>query len=193
MVDRWILCSEKFSHVLNFFLFSWTLTSTVFDFNLLLNQTSVAINLPPYDNYEEENNIEEMPWLDITRVDCNCNSYPNVSNVAVRTSVVFAASHIRFHSGESRCDSDSNISELDLSEPEPDHPSTADVEETHYAEYFKLKGSTYHEHFQKALKQSKRSLLNKQEVPIQLDIELANAKDENAIVVQAKLEGMWLL
>ena len=163
----------------------------VYDFNLLLNQTSVAINLPPYNDYEEENNIEEMPWLDITRMDCNCNCCPNVSNVAVRTSVVFTASQIRSDSGESTCDSDSNISEHDLSELEPDHPSTAVVEETHYVEYFKLKGSTYHEHFQKALKQSKRSLLNKQEVPIQLVIEPANAKDENAIVVQAELEGMW--
>lgn len=153
-------------------------------------QSSIATNLAPYDDYEGENSIPEMPWLDITLVACNCSRFPSVSNVAVR-SVTLPAS-------QTQSDSSDNTSEHDdLSETEEDIRATVDdagdveVEETQYAEYFKLKGSTYHEHFQNALRQCKRLLLDREEVRVQLVIEPANAKDENAIVVQAELEGMW--
>lgn len=62
---------------------------------------------------------------------------------------------------------------------------------TQYAEYFNLKGTSYHKHFQDALKQCKRLLLNKEEVAVQLFIEPINAKDENAIVVQAEMGHIW--
>ncbi|KAJ7373264.1 hypothetical protein OS493_012853 [Desmophyllum pertusum] len=162
----------------------------IFNFDLMQIQSSIATNLAPYDDYEGENSIPEMPWLDITLVACNCSRFPSVSNVAVR-SVTLPAS-------QTQSDSSDNTSEHDdLSETEEDIGATVDdagdveVEETQYAEYFKLKGSTYHEHFQNALRQCKRLLLDREEVRVQLVIEPANAKDENAIVVQAELEGMW--
>ena len=210
----------------------------IFDFELKLNQSSIAVHLPPYDDYKEDNSIQELPWLDTTRAGCNCSRYPNVQNVGVRGRPVFGTSQT--HSDSSA--SDESDSENDLSDPELDHSSTvagssavaagsssgsaaastagggsvasadsgsavtsaassaggatgADDEGAEelqqYAEYFKIKGSTYHDHFQKALRQSKRMLLNKQEVPVQLIIEPINLKDENAIVVQAEIEGKW--
>ena len=63
--------------------------------------------------------------------------------------------------------------------------------DTLYTEYFKLKGSTYHEHFQSALRRCKTLARNKTEVKLKLVIEPTNKEDENAIIVQAELENMW--
>lgn len=62
---------------------------------------------------------------------------------------------------------------------------------TRATQYFKLKGSTYHDHFQKTLRKCKTLLLDQQEVPVQLVIEPRNREDENAIIVQAELENVW--
>ena len=56
-----------------------------------------------------------------------------------------------------------------------------------------MNGSTYHEHFQNALRKSKRLLLDKEDVPVQLIIEPTNVADENAIIVQSELEHQWHL
>lgn len=160
----------------------------IFDYDMMLNQTSIASNLPPYDYYEDDNNIEEMPWLDITLADCNCSHYPRTSSIAVRNGSGFPATETQSDSSDS-CDG--NTSEHDLSETEGEPANAADEEVTQFTEYFKVKGSTYHDHFQKALRQCKRLLLNKQEIPVQLVIEPANLADENAIIVQAELENMW--
>ncbi|KAL9977484.1 hypothetical protein ACROYT_G014892 [Oculina patagonica] len=160
----------------------------IFEFEILTNQTSVAVSLQPYDDYEEENAIEEMPWLDITLVDCNCSRFPNTTNIAVQNGI---DPHASYDSNES------NSSEGEPSESEDDQTGDAtdsieDNEEiTHYTEYFKVKGSTYHEHFQNALRKSKRLLLDKEDVPVQLIIEPTNVADENAIIVQAELEHKW--
>lgn len=150
------------------------------------------MSLQPYDDYEEENAIVEMPWLDITLVDCNCSRFPNTTNIAVQNGTDPHAS--------GQCDSnESNSSEGEPSEPEDDQTGDAtnsdsieDNEEiTHYTEYFKVKGSTYHEHFQNALRKSKRLLLDKEDVPVQLIIEPTNVADKNAIIVQSELEHQW--
>ena len=88
-----------------------------------------------------------MLWLDIKIVDCNCSRYPNVGNVTVKSSAACSILRIETHSDSS------DSSEQDLSESEEVSQNSAGVEdnETLYAEYFKLKGSTYHDHFQKAL------------------------------------------
>lgn len=153
------------------------------------------MSLQPYDDYEGENNIIEMPWLDITLVDCNCSQFPNKSNIAVQNGTGFHASG----QSDSSDSNDSNASERELSESEDDQTSAAEnpdssenvEEETHYTEYFKVKGSTYHDHFQKALRKCKRLLLDKEDVPVQLLIEPTNVADENAIIVQAELEHQW--
>ena len=136
----------------------------VFDFELMVNQTSIAKNLPPYDDYEKENSIKEMPWLDIELIDCNCSRYPQMRQVALR-----GGSALPAVSQSALSDSCSDTDERDFSDPVDcedlpvDNNAAAEDEEseTLYAEYFKLKGSTYHEHFQKALKQCKQLLITK--------------------------------
>ena len=111
-----------------------------------------------------------MPWLDITPIGCNCSRFPNVANIAVGNGLGFR----------------------DLSEIEEGYTSAPSAtEKTCYTEYFKLKGTTYHDHFQKTLRKCKRLLLHQREVLVQLVIEPTNKADENAIIVQAELENMW--
>ena len=166
----------------------------------MLNQTSIAAPLPPYDDYEEENKLKEMPWLDITLIDCNCRRFPNVANIAVRNGSVFPDSESQSVSSDSGSDSCDDIySSEHLSDIEEDHrsaqassaPDPSVTEDTCYTEYFKLKGSTYHDHFQKTLRKCKTLLLDQKEVPVQLVIEPTNKADENAIIVQAELENVW--
>jgi len=157
----------------------------------MLNQTSIAATLPPYDDYDEDNNMKEMPWLDITLIDCNCSRFPNVANVAVGNGSGFPATDSQYlpsDSGSNTCDNSSSSSEHNLSEIEEDDTSAV-TEETCYTEYFKLKGSTYHDHFQNTLRKCKRLLLDQQEVLVQLVMEPTNKEDENAIIVQAELEN----
>lgn len=96
----------------------------------MLNQTSVAVHLPPYDDYQEENDIKEMPWLDITRADCNCSRYPDVSNVGVQSNSMFVASHTQSDSSDLE-ESDSSPSGNDISDEETnDVPATQEESDT---------------------------------------------------------------
>lgn len=70
-------------------------------------------------------------------------------------------------------------------------PAASDDETAIVAEYFKLKGSTFHAYFQDALKHCRRLTPDEKEIPMQLLIESVNARDENAIVVQVKLDNTW--
>ena len=54
-----------------------------------------------------------------------------------------------------------------------------------------LKGSSYHEHFQSALKICKQKMINKEPVPVQLSFEPVNRRDENAILVHASPDDSW--
>ena len=86
--------------------------------------------------------------------------------------------------------SDSSDSKDDTSNAEPLHsPVVSDEEMGMFMAYFKLKKSTFHSHFQDAFKCCKRLTLDKKEIPMQLLIEPAHAGDENAIVVQVKLDN----
>ena len=60
-----------------------------------------------------------------------------------------------------------------------------------FSETFKLKGSSYHEHFQSALTEVKQKLIKEEIVPVQLHFEPVNRRDENAIVVHACLANRW--
>lgn len=84
---------------------------------MMLNQTSIAATLPPYDDYKEENKIKEMLWLDITLIDCNFGRFPNVANIAVGNGKGFPASESQSVSGDSGSVScgDSYSSEHNLS------------------------------------------------------------------------------
>lgn len=66
-------------------------------------------------------------------------------------------------------------------------PSVKDVL---FTETYTLKGSSFHEHFQSALKLCKEALKKKETVPVKLIFEPVNRRDENAIIVQAGFD-MW--
>ena len=162
----------------------------IFDFEVSDNQTSVSTALRPCDDYEDENSIPEMPWLDIAVADCNCSRYPELSDVAVRPGANIESSRTR--SSDSDSDDSSEYEQEPEEENTPSQTSSTEVEEeTLYTEYFKLKGSTYHEHFQTALRHCKTLTRNKTEIQLKLAIEPTNKEDENAIIVQAELDGMW--
>ena len=63
-------------------------------------------------------------------------------------------------------------------------------EETLFTETFGLKGSSFHEHFQKTLKLCKEQLLSKT-LAIKLHFEPINRRDENAILVLACPGSVW--
>lgn len=63
--------------------------------------------------------------------------------------------------------------------------------ETCYTATFTLKGSSYHKHFRKTLKECKERLVNKKPVPIKLSYEPVNIRDENAILVHACPRNSW--
>ena len=156
----------------------------IFDFDCKENLSRTASNLRPYDVYEGENSIPEMPWLDLQVSSCNCSCYPTKGKIAVKSH-----SAARDYSGES---DSSEFSQEDTSDAEPLHsPAVSDDESAMFTEYFKLKGSTFHAHFQDALKRCKRLTLDKKEIALQLMIKPANARDKNAIVVQVKLDNTW--
>ena len=55
----------------------------------------------------------------------------------------------------------------------------------------KLKGCTFHDHFQIALKECQRKRASKEEIKCRLHFHQINVRDENAIVVQALFDNMW--
>lgn len=63
--------------------------------------------------------------------------------------------------------------------------------ETLFTESFKLKGSSFHEHFQRCLRSCKEKLKNKISVPLKLRFEPTNRRDENAILVLAYPVNSW--
>jgi hypothetical protein len=69
--------------------------------------------------------------------------------------------------------------------------SKCNPEETLFTETFGLKGSSFHEHFQRTLKLCKEQLLNKKTLAIKLRFEPINRRDENAILVLACPGNAW--
>lgn len=159
----------------------------IFDFDCVENLSLAASNIRPYDEYEGDNNIPEMPWLDLEVSNCSCSWYPTKGKIAVKSQSSADVASDSSYSGES---DSSDCSQEDTSYTEPLYsPSVSDEQPAMFTEYFQLKGSTFHTHFQNALKRSKRLTLDKKEIPTQLLIEPANSRDENAIVVQVKLDS----
>ena len=62
---------------------------------------------------------------------------------------------------------------------------------TLYTETYTLKGSSYHGHFQKTLKNGKEQMIKKDLVPVKLSFEPTNVRDENAILVHAFAGNSW--
>ena len=130
-----------------------------------------------------------MPYLDLNRVNCNCDKSSKQGKVlfCAASSATAAASSLQRLSlsdlshrneeegkeGEDNIDeefdlvskraNDSEVAELFTHEN-----TVADCGETLFTESFTLKGSSYHKHFQNALKICKQKMINKERVPVQL-------------------------
>ena len=61
------------------------------------------------------------------------------------------------------------------------------IESEEYPEVTKIKGRSYHEHFQSYLKVCKEMLVKNEQPEVRFFPEPANKRDENAIVPQAKV------
>ena len=154
----------------------------------MASMSQVTTSLQAYSDYEE-NSIPEMPWLDVELVQCNCSSFPKVGNIGVKSSS--NGNTLQAVSDSSKSESENNVSHDDVNlatSHDSDNPKETPAL---FTEYFKLKGSTFHAHFQDALRRCKRLSMDKRDISIKLLIEPANARDENAIVVQVQLDSTW--
>lgn len=165
-----------------------------------------------------------MPWLNITRTNCNCNNYPTRGLILQNTSSesqylhnindgdIFHNDcgisdndsahsgndgetddeHVTDHNDDSVSDNEQvNTEQLDnIVIPENKAVQSCAVYEQQYTETFKLKGTSFHAHFQSALRSFKLCQLSKVELPeLSLHFEPMNKQDENAIVVVTKIDG----
>lgn len=155
----------------------------VFKFDVLVNNSIVAQAqvLPPISEYREEDEMLSMPWLEINSSTCNCSSFPQVSDVLLEE----VDTQRNTASGEENENMEEENEDMETvcvgatSSPKEDAVL--------YSETFSLKGSTFHGYFQKLLGDCKQILLGNGSVEMKLLNEPMNVNDENAIVVQAKL------
>ena len=89
-------------------------------------------------------------------------------------------------SDSSESESDNEVSHEDVNLPTSHDSDNPDETPALFTEYFKLKGSMYHAHFQDALRRCKRLSMDKRDISIKLLIE-----DENTIVVRVQLDRTW--
>lgn len=64
-------------------------------------------------------------------------------------------------------------------------------EEDTFTEVYRLKGSSFHNHFQQYLRISKFKMMGNTAPSLRCQAEPTNKRDENAVVVQGYLDGEW--
>ena len=150
--------------------------------------------------------IPAMPLLNLSEVDCNCTSVRRgqvilQNETQSTTRGLQNLSLAENYEQEDSQEEDSFLVEVveEWDEDESDFdvhgPTSAAVEfvpdnhasskDTMFTETFTLKGSSFHDHFQCALRLCRESLKKKVTIPVKLIFEPVNRRDENAITVQA--------
>lgn len=134
---------------------------------LLLNQSLMSVPLPSRDDYGS-NECPEMPWLDCETVKCNCSKFPQPGNVIVSTEhVVPNVNDVDDEDNSSDEKNDTPAISADAANQDANvNDCNLDEEIPLYTEYVKLKGCTYHEHFQTVLKSCKLMLQAREDMPI---------------------------
>lgn len=130
---------------------------------LLLNQSLMSVPLPPRDDYGS-NECPEMPWLDCETVKCNCSKFPQPGNVIVSTEHVPNVNDVDDEDNSSDEKNDTPAISADAANQDV-NDCNLDEEIPLYTEYVKLKGCTYHEHFQTVLKPCKLMLQAREDMP----------------------------
>ena len=148
----------------------------VTEFSVIESLISPAI-MKPEDPDDGETPVPNLSWLNIAHCKCNCSNYPERGPVLVNRD----NSNI-YNTAMVACSGNA-------SDPTVDDSSEEDV--VLHAERFKLRGSTFHNGFQLALKKCQQKWANKEEIACKLQVQPVNIKDENAIVAQAYLDERW--
>jgi len=134
------------------------------------------------------NDIPEMPWLDCDSVKCNCSKFPLVGNVVIHSEV--SSQNLNTEVDE---DDDTGMGSDDAPPaPVDNYDDNLDLAVTLYTEYVKLKGCTYHDHFQAVLKFCKLRLQAGNEINLRLFHERTNVADDNAVVAQVLQDQDWV-
>ena len=191
-----------------------------FNVDKILSVTASQSSVKPRSS-STQRSIESMPHLDVNRVNCNCcaskkgkvllpsQAAASLPNTAVDVTSDFQRLSLSDANEEHEETEDQEEEEEEIEEEEfeavtvserdkkateliaPENISVCGVTETLFTESFTLKGSSYHEHFQKALKQCKEKRIKKESVPVKLSFEPVNRRDENSILVHACLVDSW--
>ena len=193
----------------------------IWDFNvdkINLSLTASQSLVKPQTSTSAER-LPIMPLLDLNKVVCNCENVLRDKKILLENCAAASTAsdlrklsivevHVPVDTEEDGVDNEtSEEDEEDNKEfgdlPQPndrDHEAVeftsrdktnGDSTETLFTESFKLKGSSFHEHFQRSLKTCKEKLMNKISVPLKLHFEPINRRDENAILVLAYPENSW--
>ena len=155
---------------------------------LLQNQSMLAMALPPRKDYGDNSECPDVPWLDCTTVTCNiCSKFPQPGNV-----VINKEHHISGAAAAAVDQTDDSLSDESPTSPKDDsnddENECSDLETPLYSEYIKWKGSTYHEYVQAMHSSCKLKQQAGENIPVRHFCEPTNVADENAIVVQVRLQ-----
>lgn len=156
-------------------------------FDVQLSLTGSVVSLQPVNPSDDEQ-CTTFPCLDFQKCICNCTSFPRVGWVLVNEGNLNTYGDA-LSGRESDGEASDECSEEDLSEEKNENQESDS--EAMYAEKINLKGANYHKDFQVALRQCNRQSGNSGKTDLRLEFEPINYKDENAIIVQAHLEGKW--
>ena len=143
----------------------------VWDFrisSLTASAAAIAPRIPEVDLYLQ------CPFVDLKNTSCNCSKFPHVGSVLLEEYML-------------------EIKQEEVNEGYDDEsqPQEKETETELFTEVYKLKGSSYHEDFQQALRICKFKLINNNFPHLRCHLEPTNAQDVNAVVVQVLLDDKW--
>jgi len=173
--------------------------SVLFNFKVVNSMSEAAGIVKPTDPVSEVDDFPSIPWADIRNCICNCSSFPNTGNVIVNENQPNC-----YQPDTSDCESevdnrDNNSmhvnAEMDI-EKQPsiiidEEDTTTSDHKTCFSEKYKLKGSSFHPSFQKAIKLCNKLRARKETFSLRLHSEQVNLRDENALVVQCCIDREW--
>ena len=153
-----------------------------------------------------------MPPLDLSRVTCNWVKSGSKGKILSRTGTISEINIQKLslldtdEDEENACEEEEEDKEEEEGEDDGDFADSSGLSskelyapertecpptEPLYTETFTLKGSSFHEHFQRTLKSCKEKMINKETIFIRLGKEPVNRRDENAILVHACPDDTW--
>ena len=167
--------------------------TVIWDCDLLPGMSASASPVCPVEKAADELSITRL--LAYEKVECNCTSFPNVESVIIPAKfadrdLAEMMADIDIESNKEDSYGAQKDEQYELGEDkhdEQDEDMEKIIEREEYTEVMKMKGRSYHEHFQSYLKVRKEMLVKNEQPEVRFFPEPANRRDENAIVLQAKV------